>query len=478
MRKALPRDFVSRLRSVVGDAYAVDDEETLKRYAQDETPNLAPALPDVVVRPGSVGEVQEVMRYCAADGVYVTPRGAGSGKAGGCVAVYGGVVLGLDRLDQIREIDRDNQIARVQPGVILQAFQEAVEAEGMFYPPDPASLSWCTLGGNVACNAGGPRALKYGVTGHYVLGVEAVLPTGERIRTGKDTTKGVAGYDVTSLLVGSEGTLGILTDLTLKLLPNPRFVQTALAVFPATEPAVRAVSAILARGVLPRTLEYMDRDSIEAVRVMNPPYRFPAHAGAALILETDGESESGTMEALERCLQVATEHGAVDAFLAADARQRREIWASRRLLSEATRKIKKKKVSEDIVVPRSRIPEMVARTAQLGEKHRLATCSFGHAGDGNLHTQVLFDDDDELPRVEALLDDLFDVVLALGGTITGEHGVGLSKKKYLPKELGADAIALQQRLKDAFDPAGILNPGKFLPDKLALHAAKTAASSR
>jgi glycolate oxidase len=478
MRKALPSDFVSRLRSVVGDAWAIDDEETLLRHAHDETPNLQPSLPDVVVRPSSVPEVQEVMRLCAREGVYVTPRGAGSGKAGGCVAVHGGVVLVLDRLNRIRAIDRDDQIAHVEPGVILQTFQEAVEAEGMFYPPDPASLSWCTLGGNVACNAGGPRALKYGVTGHYVLGVEAVLPTGELIRTGRNTTKGVAGYDVTSLLVGSEGTLAILTDLTLKLLPAPRFVQTALAVFPSTEPAVKAVSAMLARGVLPRTLEYMDRDSIEAVRVMNPPYRFPAHAGAALIVEIDGDSEAGTLEALERCLQVTGDHGAVDAFLATDARQRRDIWQSRRLLSEATRKIKKRKVSEDIVVPRSRIPEMVARTAQLGEKHQLATCSFGHAGDGNLHTQVLFDDESELPRVEALLDDLFAVVLALGGTITGEHGVGISKKKYLPRELGADVVALQQRLKDAFDPAGILNPGKFLPEKLALRAAKADAAAR
>ena len=476
MRKPLPQDFISRLRDIVGETFAVDDEETLLRHGHDETPNLKPSLPDVVVRPGDVDQVQRVMQLCAKDGVYVTPRGAGSGKAGGCVAVYGGVVLGLDRLTRTLEINKENQLARVEPGVILQPFQETVESEGMFYPPDPASLSWCTLGGNVACNAGGPRALKYGVTGTYVLGVDAVLPTGERIKTGRSTTKGVAGYDVTSLITGSEGTLAIITGITLKLLPNPRFVQTALAVFPSTEPAVRSVSAILARGILPRTLEYMDRDSIEAVRVMNPPYRFPANAGAALILETDGESEQGTLEALERCLDVTAEFGAVDAFLAQDAKQRRDIWQSRRLLSEATRKIKKRKVSEDIVVPRSKIPEMVARTGLLGEKHRLMTCSFGHAGDGNLHTQILFDDESELPRVESLLDDLFDTVLELGGTITGEHGVGLSKKKYLPKELGADVVALQQRLKDAFDPRGILNPGKFLPDKVLLHAAKAAAA--
>ena len=477
MRKPLPRDFIARLRDIVGETFAVDDEETLLRHGHDETPNLKPSLPDVVVRPGDVSQVQRVMQLCAKDGVFVTPRGAGSGKAGGCVAVFGGVVLALDRLTQIIDIDKENLLARVEPGVILQPFQEIVEGEGMFYPPDPASLSWCTLGGNVACNAGGPRALKYGVTGTYVLGVEAVLPTGELIKTGRSTTKGVAGYDVTSLITGSEGTLAVITGITLKLLPNPRFVQTALAVFPSTEPAVRSVSAILARGILPRTLEYMDRDSIEAVRVMNPPYRFPANAGAALILETDGESEQGTLEALERCLEVTTEYGAVDAFLATDAKQRRDIWQSRRLLSEATRKIKKRKVSEDIVVPRSKIPEMVARTGLLGEKHKLMTCSFGHAGDGNLHTQILFDDESEMVRVEALLDDLFDIVLEIGGTITGEHGVGLSKKKYLPKELGPDVIALQQRLKDAFDPQGILNPGKFLPDKLLLHAAKAAAAS-
>jgi len=475
MRKPLPAGFFDDVRRAVGDSYAIVDEETLARHSRDETPNLTPSLPDVVVRPGTVEEVQAVMRLCAERGVYVTPRGAGSGKAGGCVPVYGGVVLALDRLTRTLEIDRENQLARVEPGVILQPFQEAVEAEGMFYPPDPASLSWCTIGGNVACNAGGPRALKYGVTGSYVLGLDVVLPTGERIKTGRSTTKGVAGYDVTSLMVGSEGTLGVITGITLKLLPNPRHVQTALAIFEDTSAAVRAVSAVLARGILPRTLEYMDRDSIEAVKVMTPPYRFPAGAGAALIIETDGESEQGTLEALARCVDVATEHGAVDAFLAQDAKQRRDIWASRRLLSEATRKIKKRKVSEDIVVPRSKIPEMVARTSLLGERHRLMTCSFGHAGDGNLHTQVLFDEEGDMPRVEALLDDLFDEVLALGGTITGEHGVGLSKKKYLPKELSDDVIALQQRLKDSFDPAGILNPGKFLPEKLALRAAKAGA---
>jgi glycolate oxidase len=268
----------------------------------------------------------------------------------------------------------------------------------------------------------------------------------------------------------------VITGITLKLLPTPRFVQTALCTFPSSEHAVRAVSAILAAGILPRTLEYLDRDSIAAVRTMSPPYRFPQDAGAALIVETDGESEQGTLESLTRALDVATAHGAQDALLAQDERQRRDIWQSRRLLSEATRKIKKRKVSEDIVVPRTKIPEMVARTSALGDKHGLSTCSFGHAGDGNLHTQILFDDEDEMPRVDALLDDLFAVVLELGGTITGEHGGGLSKMKYLPMEQSPAVLGLSQRIKDAFDPRGILNPGKFLPEKALLRAAKADAA--
>jgi glycolate oxidase len=410
--------------------------------------------------------------------VYVTPRGAGTGKSGGCVPVCGGVVLQLDRLNHIIRIDKDNLVAEVGPGVILEDLQKAVEAEGLFYPPDPASLSMCTLGGNVAENAGGPRALKYGVTGTYVLGLESVLATGEAVRVGRQTTKGVAGYDLTSLLVGSEGTLGVITGITLKLLPAPRHVQTAIATFPSSAHAVRAVSAVLAAGILPRTLEYLDRDSIAAVRTLNPPYRFPADAGAALIIETDGESAQGTLDALVCALDVASAHGAAEPLVAQHEKQRRDIWQSRRLLSEATRKLKKHKVSEDIVVPRSKIPEMVARTGALGEKHALSTCSFGHAGDGNLHTQILFDSDDDLVRVNALLDELFAIVIELGGTITGEHGVGLAKQKYLPLELSEDVLKLSARIKRAFDPAGILNPGKFLPHKLLAQAAKGAADSR
>ena len=463
MRRPLPDGFLATLERAVGAAYVRADDDSLRAASKDETPNLAPSRPDVVVRPGTAVEVAAVVRACADARVYVTPRGAGTGKSGGCVAVHGGVVLQLDRLNRTLSIDAADLVAVVEPGVILGELQAACEERGLFYPPDPASLAMCTIGGNVAENAGGPNALKYGVTGDYVIGLECVLPTGELVQTGRKTSKGVAGYDLVSLLVGSEGTLAVVTKITLKLLPLPRHVATAIAAFPSSEHASRAVSAILAAGILPRTLEYLDHGSIEAVRALNPPYRFGPGVTAALLVETDGDSESATMETLTRALEIATAQGAGDALLATDARQRRDIWATRRMLSEATRRIKKRKVSEDIVVPRTKIPEMVARTAALGEKHGLATCSFGHAGDGNLHTQILFDDESETPKVEALLDDLFAATLELGGTITGEHGVGLSKKKYLPLEQSEDVLALQRRIKDAFDPHGILNPGKFLP---------------
>ena len=463
MRRPLPNGFLSRLERIVGARYVTTDADGLERASRDETPNLLPSLPDVVVRPGSAEEIADVVRACAEASVYLTPRGAGTGHSGGCVPLYGGVVLATDRVARILAIDAENHVADVEPGVVLADLQAAVEEVGLFYPPDPNSAAVCTLGGNVAENAGGPRALKYGVTSDWLLGVEAVLPTGEGVRTGRRTVKGVAGYDLTSLLCGSEGTLAVLTKITLKLTPLPRAVETALVVMPSSEAAARAVAQVLAAGVVPRTLEYLDGRSIDAVQRFGAPYRFPAGAGAALIVETDADTPQLALESLARAVDVAHGAGALDALVASDDRQRRDIWQSRRLLSEATRRIKKRKVAEDVVVPRSRIPELVARHGELGDKHGLLTCAYGHAGDGNLHCQVLFDDDDELPQVEALLHELFTVVVSMGGTITGEHGVGIAKRDFLPLEQSEEVIALQRRVKAAFDPAGILNPGKVLP---------------
>lgn len=463
MRRPFPASFLSRLEDIVGAKYVVTDSESLTQAAVDETPNGKPAMPDVVVHPGCTQEIAEVLRACTEANVYATPRGAGTGHSGGCVPVYGGLVLATDRVSRILKIDTENLIAEVEPGVILADLQQAVEEVGLFYPPDPNSASMCTLGGNVAENAGGPRALKYGVTSDFVLGLEAVLPDGTVLETGKQTVKGVAGYDLTSLLCGSEGTLAVMSKIRLKLVPLPRSVQTALVVFSSSEQAARAVAATLAAGVVPRTLEYMDRHSIEAVTRFGAPYRFPVDAGAALILETDGDDSEVAFAALSRAVEAMQKVGAMDAHVAQDEKQRRDIWQSRKQLSAATRRIKKRKVAEDVVVPRSRIPELVARHGELGEKHGLMTCAYGHAGDGNLHCQILFDDEEELPRVEALMADLFRISVEMGGSITGEHGVGYAKRDFLSLEQSPAAIDLQKRLKRVFDPAGILNPGKIFP---------------
>ncbi|MCP4498475.1 MAG: FAD-binding protein [Deltaproteobacteria bacterium] len=459
---ALPSDKLAySLEKIVGVNHVLTGADVLERFAKDETPNLTPCPADCVVRPGSTAEVQAVLRYCHEHQIYVTPRGAGTGQSGGCVPIYGGVVMHMERFTKVHQVDNENLIAKVEPGVITGEFQGTVEEEGLFYPPDPASLSYCTLGGNVAENAGGPRALRYGVTREYVLGLEAILADGTFVSTGKQTVKGVAGYDLTALLCGSEGTLAVITGMTLKLLPKPRCVQTALAVFPSSEHAARVVAAILRAGVIPRTLEYMDQTCIEAVQAHGAPYRFPVGAGAALILETDGDDEESTFATLERAIECSQKEGAVEVLMAQDEAQRRKIWQSRRLLSEATRKIRNHKMSEDIVVPRSRIPEMVAKVGSLGEKHGIRTCAFGHAGDGNLHVQMLFDDDDERLHVLEMIGELFALTVEMGGTITGEHGVGIAKRDYLPLEQSKPVLDLQRSIKKAFDPAGILNPGKI-----------------
>lgn len=454
-------DVRRRLEGVVGSSHVLTDPDLLQSYGKDETHGLPMMMPHAVVHAGSTEEVAAVMRTCVELGVPVTPRGGGTGKSGGCVPVHGGVVLTFGRMNRIQEMNPDDMLAVVQPGVVLGEFQDAVEETGMFYPPDPASWQTCTMGGTVAENAGGPRAHRYGVTRDHVLGLTAVLSSGEVLRVGRRTVKGVAGYDLTALLCGSEGTLAVITEIIVKLTPRPRSVQTALILFPGAVPASAAVSALLHAGIQARTLEYMDGASIAAVRAM-ASVRLPADAGAALIMETDGDDEASTMDQLVRGAEVAMSHGATDVLVAQDSAQRASIWEARHLLSEATKRIRKHKVSEDVVVPRSRLPEMVARMAELGERHGLGTCSFGHAGDGNLHAQVLFDDPaTQGAAAQRCLEDIARAAVDLGGTITGEHGVGWAKRKLLVMEQGQAVVDFQQRLKMLFDPAGILNPGKI-----------------
>jgi glycolate oxidase len=449
------------LRSALDPARVSVDAERLQIYGTDES-DLGCFPPEIVAWPLSAVEVQRLFAVASRHRLPVVPVAARTGKSGGTLALSGGIALSLERMDRILEVSPEDSIARVQPGVILARFQEEVERAGLFYPPDPNSLDTCTLGGNVAENAGGPRAVKYGVTREYVLGLEVVLPTGQILRTGRRTLKGVAGYDLTALFVGSEGTLGVVTEITLRLLPRPRHVSTALVIFRDLEAAARAVSRVLAAGVLPRCLELLDDVSLAAC-ARTAPYKFPPGAGAALLVETDGNDAEQVFAEIVRVAELVQGDAAGEVIVAQNEAQRREIWETRKFLSVNLKALHPFKLAEDVAVPRSRIPEMVRRSREIGERHGLLVATYGHAGDGNLHCNVLFDRPEERPRVEEAVGELLRAAVDLGGTITGEHGVGLAKRDFLAYEQGPELVALQRRLKAVFDPEGILNPGKIFP---------------
>jgi len=457
-RTAVERARVE-LERRLGPSKVLTDVDACASYGADDS-DVAGRPPDAVVLAASTADVAAVLAIADACGVPVTPRAGGTGRTGGAVPVAGGIVLATHALAQVKEIDRANLVAVVEPGVITGDFHRMVEAEGLFYAPDPNSLESCCLGGNVAENAGGPRAFKYGVTRDWVLGLEACLMGGRVLRTGKRTVKGVTGYDVTALLVGSEGTLAVFTEATLRLVPNPPAVATLLALFTDVRAAARAVGAIVGAGVVPRCLEMLDAATLGAVRAAG--VSVDARAGAMLLVEVDGE---GSERALERVGEaVAAQEGSVDVLVAQDAGQRDRLWAARRMLSKATRKLAKHKLSEDIVVPRTRIADLLARTDAIGDETGVRHLAYGHAGDGNLHVNFLWDDDAERPAVDRAIGLLMRATVDLGGTLSGEHGIGVSKAQYLPLEQSEDLIALQRDIKRAFDPKDLLNPGKIFPN--------------
>jgi glycolate oxidase len=435
--------------------------DQLVAYGRDES-DSGEFPPHVVVFPENTAQVSKVLRVCQSLRVPVTPCGARSGKSGGSLPLQGGVAMSLERMNQIKSISAEDLIAVLEPGVITGDLIKAVEDRGLFYPPDPNSLEFCTMGGNVAENAGGPRALKYGVTRDYVIGLEWVLPDGTALRVGRRTIKGVAGYDLVGLFVGSEGTLGIATEITVQLLPLPKLVKTALVLFPSVLDAARAVTAVLSGGILPRTLELLDDVAIRAVDGRG--FAFPAGAGAALLAEVDGNEEAALFAELASLGGICEAHRATEILVAQDESQREKLWAARRVLSTALRALKPFKLSEDIAVPRSRIAEAIAYLKALGSRLGLTIATYGHAGDGNLHANLLFERPDQRATVEAAIEEMLRFTVQLGGTITGEHGVGFSKRAYLPMEQPEELLELQRRLKNFFDPSGILNPGKiFLP---------------
>jgi glycolate oxidase len=442
----------------LGPSKVLTGVEACATYANDDS-DVEGRPPDAVVLAATASDVAIALAVAEACDVPITPRAGGTGRTGGAVPMAGGIVLATHGLARLKEIDRANLVAVVEPGVITGELHAAVEREGLFYAPDPNSLESCMLGGNIAENAGGPRAFKYGVTRDWVLGLEVVLIGGRLLRTGRRTAKGVTGYDVTALLVGSEGTLGVFTEATLRLVPKPPAIATALALFSDVRAAAEAVSAIVAAGVVPRCLELLDSATLDAVRAAG--VSVDARAGAMLLVEVDGEAAESTLLRVGEIASAAP--GNVDVLVAQDAGQRDRLWAARRMLSKATRRLARHKLSEDVVVPRTRVAELLARAEAIGIATGVRQLAYGHAGDGNLHVNFLWNDDSERPAVDRAIGLLMRATIDLGGTLSGEHGIGVSKAQYLPLEQSEELIALQKDIKRAFDPKGLLNPGKIFP---------------
>ena len=439
---------LAALREAVGRDGVLLDPDQRADYASDRSA-IEPVLPAAVCLPTTTGQVAALASLCTREGLALSPRGTGTGKAGGCVPSPAGIVCGLERMAGVQLLAPQDQLVQVLPGTITADLRRAVEEIGWFYPPDPASLDECTIGGNVATNAGGPLCVKYGVTGDYVLGVEVVLADGRVMRTGRRSIKGVAGLDLTRLLVGSEGTLGILTEITLRIRPRPAAVEAAWVSFPSSAVACQAVNRLLDAGVLPRALELVDELGLRSLGLPG---------GAALLVEVDGPAGS-TRADMERVLtQLA---GLASSVSRAESEQERDaLWQQRRSISDAIKQGHDHHLSEDVAVPTSRLPALLERLEEVRRASGVTIAAYGHAGDGNLHVNLLYDDSLERNRVIQASEAIFRAALELGGTLTGEHGIGLCKRPYLAWEIGDEQHRLQRQLKALFDPTDTLNPGK------------------
>ena len=453
--------IIDELRKLLGPENVATDLQDLICYGYDAT--QMEFLPDAVVHPAGPEDVSAVLKLANREKIPVFPRGAGSGFTGGALPKGGGIVLVVTRMNRILRIDTENLIAEVEPGVVTEQFQQEVEKLGLFYPPDPASLKFSTLGGNVAENAGGPRCVKYGVTRDFVMGLEVVLPTGEIIRTGTETYKAVVGYDLTRLLTGSEGTLGVITKIIFKLLPLPEAKKTMLTIFDSIDGAAKAVSTIIGARIIPTTLEFMDYATLQCVdRRFN--LGIPAEGRAVLIIEVDGDRELIEKQAA-RIQELIAPLGLVQCKVARDAAESEALWRVRRLVSPSLRDVNPTKYNEDIVVPRSKVPDVIRQIEKIQQKYDIPIVNFGHAGDGNIHVNVMIDK--EVPGMEEkaheAIREVFQAALDLHGTMSGEHGVGLAKQPYIPMELSPVQIATMKAIKAALDPNNILNPGKMFP---------------
>ncbi|WP_295700897.1 FAD-linked oxidase C-terminal domain-containing protein [uncultured Helicobacter sp.] len=458
----LDKSHIQTLKSIVGEENCYDDKAHLVAYCYDATRERYE--PEAVVFPRNEADVSAILAYCNTHKIPVIPRGAGSGFTGGALPVNGGIILAMERyFNRILEIDEKNLVARVQPGVVNKAFQEAVEKKGLFYPPDPASQEYSTLGGNVSENAGGMRAAKYGITKDYVMALRAVLPNGDVIRAGKKTIKDVAGFNVAGILIASEGNLAVITEITLKLIAKPRLSRSAMGVFPNIESAMNAVYKTMASGITPVAMEFLDNLSIRAVEE-----RFhkglPIDAGAILITQVDGDLTEQLDFQLNILSDKFKENGCIDFRIAKNDEETQNLWFARRNVSQSITIYGKKKLNEDITVPRSSLPALLSEIGKLSEKYGFKIPCFGHTGDGNVHVNVMVKDPSDkavLQRGYECIEEIFKIAISLEGTLSGEHGIGLSKAPFMRLAFSQAEMDLFARIKKAFDPNNILNPGKM-----------------
>ncbi|MCS7228905.1 MAG: glycolate oxidase subunit GlcD [Candidatus Kryptonium sp.] len=451
---------IRRLEEIVGKEKVLTSIENRIAYSYDATPALA-GLPDAIVIPETPEHVSQILKLANEEKFIVVPRGSGTGLSGGSVPSSNSIVLLMNRWRKILEIDKENLTALVEPGVITAQLHQEVEKYGLFYPPDPGSMTISTIGGNVAENAGGLRGLKYGVTKNYVLGLEVVLPTGEIINIGGKNVKDVAGYNLKDVLIGSEGTLGVFTKILLKLIPKPQSSRTLLAFFNSIKEAGKTVADIIASHITPATLEFLDNTTIRCVEDY-ARLGLPTNAGALLLIEVDGHPAQVEEES-EKIEKICVKNGATDYKIAKSENEALKLKTARRSAFAALARVKPTTILEDATVPRSFVPEMVEKIQEIANKHQIIIGNFGHAGDGNLHPTALTDerDKEEMKKVEMAFEEIFDYAIKLGGTITGEHGVGLAKKKFLEKQFAEPAIEFMRNIKRVLDPNGILNTGKI-----------------
>lgn len=462
-------DLITRLQAITGTDFIIVDPESRYHYSHDETEDYS-FLPDVVVKPGSVEQVSAIMKLCYEGGIAVTPRGGGTGLSGGALPVHNGVVISMERFNQVLNIDELNLQATVEPGVITENFQNAVKERGLFYPPDPASSGSCFIGGNVSENSGGPKAVKYGVTRDYVLNLEVVLPTGDVIWTGANVLKNSTGYNLTQLMCGSEGTLGIITKIVFKLRGLPQKSVLLLIPFVTNEEACKAIAEIFRAGITPSGMEFFEREAamktidycekIYAAKVTTP---FPENMDAYLLCELDGNDDDVLMKDAERVMMVVESFQAGEILFADNASQKEELWKIRKNISPAVNAYSLTK-AEDVVVPRGNLPKMIVGIKEIGKRYGFNSVCYGHLGDGNLHINIMkeeISDADWNTRIVEGIGEIFKLGVSLGGTLSGEHGIGIAKRPYMSLAMAEANLEVMRGIKKAFDPKGILNPGKI-----------------